>query len=235
MTHIFLARALDLQVDILKQVIDRRLTRDFDYHKVPAPWMQIKLLRLLAITGADDQRASSTMYEVLQNCLAKAESQGSAAYAVVYECLCTITKIYPAPQLVGMAADSIGRFLKAENNNLKYLGITALVAVVQVNPAYAAEHQMVVIECLDDPDETLKRKTLELLCKMTNPANVTVITQKLVEYVTETSARLFVFFISGVFLFSPFFFCSALSDTYGSVLPPPQYFSRCGSKLPRLC
>eukprot|EP00729_Bicosta_minor_P007265 gene7265-33171_t len=168
-------------VDILKQVIDRRLTRDFDYHKVPAPWMQIKLLRLLAITGADDQRASSTMYEVLQNCLAKAESQGSAAYAVVYECLCTITKIYPAPQLVGMAADSIGRFLKAENNNLKYLGITALVAVVQVNPAYAAEHQMVVIECLDDPDETLKRKTLELLCKMTNPANVTVITQKLVD------------------------------------------------------
>ena len=173
-------------VDILKQVIDRRLTRDFDYHKVPAPWMQIKLLRLLAITGADDQRASQSMYEVLQNCLAKAESQGSAAYAVVYECLCTITKIYPAPQLVGMAADSIGRFLKAENNNLKYLGITALVAVVQVNPAYAADHQMVVMECLDDPDETLKRKTLELLCKMTNPANVTVITQKLVEYLTNS-------------------------------------------------
>jgi AP-4 complex subunit epsilon-1 len=174
-------------VDILKQVIERALTRDFDYHKVPAPWMQIKLLRLLALIGADDQRASESMYDVLRTCLAKAESQGSAAYAVVYECLCTITKIFPAPQLVGMAAESIGRFLKADNNNLKYLGITALVAVVQVNPAYAAEHQMVVIECLDDPDETLKRKTLELLCRMTNSANVTVITDKLVTYVQNSS------------------------------------------------
>lgn len=116
----------------------------------------------------------------------KAESQGSAAYAVLYECLCTVTKIYPSPQLVEMAASSVGRFLEAENNNLKYLGITALVAVVQVNPAYASEHQMVVIDCLSDPDETLKRKTLELLCKMCNPDNVVVIVDKLIEYVKSS-------------------------------------------------
>lgn len=148
--------------------------------------MQIKLLKLMGILGADDQSASEAMYEVVRECLTKAEAQGPAAYAVIYECLCTITKIYPSQQLVEMAAASIGRFLKADNNNLKYLGITALVAVVQVNPAYAAEHQLVVIDCLDDPDETLKRKTLELLCKMTNPANVTVITEKLVSYLKSS-------------------------------------------------
>ena len=42
-------------VNILKQVIEGRLPRDFEYHKIPAPWIQLKLLRILAILGSDDQ------------------------------------------------------------------------------------------------------------------------------------------------------------------------------------
>ncbi len=42
-------------VNILKQVIEGRLPRDFEYHKVPAPWIQLKILRILAVLGADDQ------------------------------------------------------------------------------------------------------------------------------------------------------------------------------------
>lgn len=70
----------------------------------------------------------------------RADAQSTAAFAVVYECLCTITKIYPSPELVELAANSIGRFLKAENNNLKYLGITSLVAVVQVCHRVTSTH-----------------------------------------------------------------------------------------------
>ena len=65
----------------------------------------------------------------------------------MYECISTITQISPSPQLVQMAAEAIGRFLTAENNNVKPREITALVQVVKINPAYAAEHQMVVTEC----------------------------------------------------------------------------------------
>ena len=70
--------------EILRQIVDRKLPRDFDYHKVPAPWVQIKLLKLMALVGADDQAASQPMYEVVQNCLMRAEGQGSAAYAVFF-------------------------------------------------------------------------------------------------------------------------------------------------------
>lgn len=43
-------------VTILKQVVGGKLPVEFNYHSVPAPWLQIQLLRILALLGKDDQR-----------------------------------------------------------------------------------------------------------------------------------------------------------------------------------
>ena len=51
-----------------------------------------------------------------------------------------------------------------------------------MEPQHALDHQDVIMRCLDDPDDTLKRKTLELLCRITGPENVSVICSKLIEY-----------------------------------------------------
>lgn len=51
-------------VSILKQITEHRLPSSFDYHRMPAPWIQIKLLQVLASLGVADQRASEHQYEV---------------------------------------------------------------------------------------------------------------------------------------------------------------------------
>lgn len=63
--------------------------------------------------------------------------------------------------------------------------MTGLASIVRDHPKYAQEHQMAVIDCLEDPDETLKRKTLDLLYTMTNPVNVEFIAEKLLSFLEQ--------------------------------------------------
>lgn len=109
-------------VSILKQIIEHRLPREYDYHRMPGPWMQMSLLRILRTLGKADIQASQGMYEIIGDCMKRADIGVNVGYAVVYECIRTITNIYPNVVLLDAAADAISRFISSRNHNLKYLG-----------------------------------------------------------------------------------------------------------------
>lgn len=173
-------------VTILKQVVGGKLPVDFNYHSVPAPWLQIQLLRILRLLGKDDPSTSELIYDVLDESLRRAEINHNITYAILFECVQTIYTIYPKSDLFEKAAKCIGKFVLSPKINLKYLGLKALTYVIQQDPNLALQHQMTIIECLDHPDPIIKRETLELLYRITNEQNVTVIVQKMLEYLKES-------------------------------------------------
>ncbi|XP_073720644.1 AP-4 complex subunit epsilon-1-like isoform X1 [Misgurnus anguillicaudatus] len=169
-------------VTILKQVVGGKLPMDFNYHNVPAPWLQIQLLRILSLLGRDDQSTSDLMYDVLDESLRRAEMNHNITYAILYECVKTTYTICPKADLLEKAARCIGNFVLSPKINLKYLGLKALTYVVQHDAKLALQHQMTIIECLDHSDYTIKRETLELLFRITNAQNVTVIVEKMLDF-----------------------------------------------------
>ncbi|XP_006814481.1 AP-4 complex subunit epsilon-1-like, partial [Saccoglossus kowalevskii] len=42
-------------VDVFQQVIDKKLPSDYEYYRVPAPWLLIKLLKMMSVLGSDDE------------------------------------------------------------------------------------------------------------------------------------------------------------------------------------
>uniref|UniRef100_UPI00398F81D8 AP-4 complex subunit epsilon-1 isoform X2 n=1 Tax=Pristiophorus japonicus TaxID=55135 RepID=UPI00398F81D8 len=173
-------------VTILKQVVGGKLAVDFNYHSVPAPWLQIQLLRILRLLGKDDQITSELMYDVLDESLRRAEINHNITYAILFECIQTVYTIHPKSDLLEKAAKCNGKFILSPKNNLKYLGLKALAYVIQQDLNLVLQHQMTIIECLDHPDPIIKRETLELLYRITNAQNVAVIVQKMLDYLRQS-------------------------------------------------
>lgn len=181
-------------VIILKQIIDHRLPRDYDYHRIPAPWIQTKLLEILSYLGQDDEECSKQMHEIITTVLKRSDDSAiNVGYALVYQCLRTITRIYPSQDLLDLATLTISRFLSSASKNLKYMGIMGLIQIVKIDPKYTLDYQNMVVDCLEDADDTLKIRTLDLLFKMTNKQNVEPIVEKLLTFLkaapVESTAR----------------------------------------------
>nr|XP_033776245.1 AP-4 complex subunit epsilon-1 isoform X3 [Geotrypetes seraphini] len=184
-------------VMILKQVVGGKLPVDFNYHSVPAPWLQIQLLRILRFLGKDDPRTSELIYDVLDESLRRAEINHNITYAILFECVQTIYTIYPKSDLFEKAATCIGKFVLSPKINLKYLGLKALTYVIQQDPSLALQHQMTIIECLDHPDLIIKKETLELLYRITNGQNVTAIVQKMLDYLRQSKEEYTIINLTG--------------------------------------
>lgn len=73
------------------------------------------------------------------------------------------------------------RFLDSSTKNLKLAGIKGLLYLTKVNKSYLTDHQITVIDCLDDNDETLRTMTLELLTTTSNTSNVTAVVDKILK------------------------------------------------------
>ncbi len=173
--------------NILKQASEGKLGRAWDYHRAPAPFVQIELLRLLALLGAGDVEASSNMRAVIIEVWRRADALASTVgNAVAFECVKTATTIHLDDSLLAMALQSAQRFLNSkENNNLRCAGIDILSRLVDGDPARVEQYQLAIIECLRSPDVTLKRKTLDLLFKMAGPDNVEVVADEVLSYLKE--------------------------------------------------
>jgi len=90
------------------------LPRDYDYHRIPAPWVQAKILEILSYLGQKDEEQSKLMYEIITTVLKRSDDSASnVGYALVYQCLRTITRIYPSQELLDQATLTISRFLSS--------------------------------------------------------------------------------------------------------------------------
>ncbi|KOS22064.1 AP-2 complex subunit alpha-2 [Escovopsis weberi] len=176
----------------LKRIlIDGEYTTDYLYYKVPCPWLQVKLLRLLQyFPPSEDTHVRELIRESLQKILnlamesSKNVQQNNAQNAVLFEAINLIIHLETEQDLMKQISSRLGRFIQSRETNVRYLGLEAMTHLAATSESLVPikQHQEVIIQSLKDRDISVRRKGLDLLYSMCDSTNAQVVVGELLHY-----------------------------------------------------
>nr|OQO23996.1 hypothetical protein B0A51_08885 [Rachicladosporium sp. CCFEE 5018] len=174
-----------------KIVIDQEYSGDYVYYKVPCPWLQCKLLRLMQyFNPSEDTHVRDLMRESLQRILDNAMEmpknvqQNNAQNAVLFEAINLIIHLDTERDLMVQISSKLGKFIGSRETNVRYLGLEAMthLAVRTETLDPIKKHQDLIIGSLKDRDITVRRQGLDLLYSMCDSTNSQKIVHELLKY-----------------------------------------------------
>ncbi|CZT45982.1 related to alpha-adaptin C [Rhynchosporium secalis] len=172
-------------------LVDGEYAADYLYYKVPCPWIQVKLLRLLQhYPPSDDTHVRNLIRESLQKILnlalemPKNVQQNNAQNAVLFEAINLIIHLDTEQALMQQISHRLGKFIQSRETNVRYLGLEAMTHLAARAEALdpIKQHQGIIIGSLKDRDISVRRKGLDLLYSMCDQTNAQPIVGELLQY-----------------------------------------------------
>ncbi|TBU35254.1 Adaptor protein complex AP-2 alpha subunit [Dichomitus squalens] len=186
------AVAYQKAVDRLNRlVVEHEYSATYGYYKVPIPWLQVKLLRLLQYyPPSEDPTIQTMLQEVLQtimnNCNEPSRNvqHNNAQHAVLFEAISLAIHIDTSSPLVNTAAVLLARFISSKETNVRYLGLDTMAHLASRadNLEAIKKHQGTIILSLRDKDISVRRRALDLLYSMCDTDNSELIVGELLRY-----------------------------------------------------
>ncbi|CAO1615226.1 unnamed protein product [Jaminaea pallidilutea] len=176
---------------LAKIVIEEDYSEDYIYYKVPAPWLQVKLLRLLQYWPAsDDPTVKLTIHNVLEHIVINSQSQpkniqhNNAQNAVLFEAINLAIHLDTESSVVAKASVLLGRFILSRETNVRYLGLDTMahLAACAESLEPIKIHQNTITLSLRDKDISVRRRGLDLLYSMCDVNNARTIVAELLRY-----------------------------------------------------
>lgn len=155
---------------------------EHDVNGITDPFLQVKILRLLRVLGRGDARTSEQINDILAQVATNTESAKNVGNSILYESVLTILEIEADSGLRVLGVNILGKFLTNKDNNIRYVALNTLIKVVAVEPNAVQRHRNTILECLRDPDISIRRRALDLSFTLINESNVRVLIRELLAF-----------------------------------------------------
>ncbi|XP_072363696.1 AP-1 complex subunit gamma-1-like [Scyliorhinus torazame] len=187
-------------VQTLRSLTTVGYSPEHDVSSISDPFLQVRILRLLRILGRSDDDTSEVMNDVLAQVATNTETSKNAGNAILYETVLTIMDVRSESGLRVLAVNILGRFLLNNDKNIRYVALTSLLKMVQSDHIAVQRHRSTIVDCLKDPDATMKRRALELSLALVNATNVRGMMKELLNVLDDCGSDLKADCTSGIFL-----------------------------------
>jgi AP-1 complex subunit gamma-1 len=107
--------------------------------------------------------------------------------AILYETVLTIMNIEAEGGLRVLAINILGRFLANRDNNIRYVALNTLCKIVNRDTQAIQRHRNTIVDCLKDPDISIRRRSLDLIYALVTKNNVKALVKELLNYLALTS------------------------------------------------
>lgn len=169
-------------VRTLKSLTTSGYAPEHDVSGITDPFLQVKILRFLRVLGRGDAATSELMNDILAQVATNTESSKNVGNAILYEAVLTILDIEADSGLRVLGVNILGKFLANKDNNIRYVALNTLLKVVAVEPNAVQRHRNTILECLRDPDISIRRRALDLSFTLINESNVRVLVRELLAF-----------------------------------------------------
>ncbi|KAJ0056713.1 hypothetical protein NL108_012236 [Boleophthalmus pectinirostris] len=188
--------AISLAVTRLSRIVTSACIdlQDYTYYFVAAPWLSVKLLRLLqCYPPPEDAALRSRLTECLETILNKAQEppkskkvqHSNAKNAVLFEAISLIIHHDSEPTLLVRACNQLGQFLQHRETNLRYLALESMCTLASSEFSHEAvkTHMETVINALKtERDVSVRQRAVDLLYAMCDRSNSKQIVAEMLSY-----------------------------------------------------
>lgn len=147
-------------------------------------WMLIKIIKLFGALTPLEPRLGKKLVEPLTNLI-----HSTTAMSLLYECICTVIVGLPghSPSMQ-LCVSKLRLFIEDADQNLKYLGLLAMAKILQHQPKLLTQHRDLIVECLDDRDDSIRLRALDLISGMVSKKSLMDIVKKLMSHMDSSES-----------------------------------------------
>lgn len=169
-------------VRTLKGLATSGYAPEHDVTGITDPFLQVKILRLLRVLVRGDPEGTEQINDILAQVATNTDSTKNVGNSILYEAVRTILDIDADSGLRVLGVNILGKFLSNRDNNIRYVALNTLIKVVAIEPNAVQRHRSTILDCLRDPDISIRRRALDLSFTLVNESNVRILIRELLAF-----------------------------------------------------